>query len=458
MFGAKPYRFLCKLQSQGTATGVDFWGPLAELPRLPRVRIGRIILQRARWRLAEKDLGPPKGSAADFVAIQRWRRTVGAPRFIALTEFDKELPVDLDNILSVESLAHTVRSKGEVRLLEWFPQPDELCVRGPEGGFAHELLVPFVRTRPAVRARGAHPVRPGSEGRRRIFAPGSEWLYAKWFVAASAIDRVLVDAVSPLVAQLRERGAIDRWYFVRSDEPEFQLRLRLHGVGEHGREEARSALETTGAELLDSGLLAEIELGTYIRETKRYGGADAFELAEEIFHADSDAVLELLRLVRHDPTEEIRWRLTLYGVHATLVDLGLDLDARHELVRRVRDALGRERVISSEQVKRTGERFRLERNELRRLLDESADRPSSLKPAFAVFNARGRRMKPLADRLRALERDELLTRPLPEIAASLAHMHLNRLLQARHREHELVIYDFLARLYEAAARRAGSAR
>lgn len=61
-------------------------------------------------------------------------------------------------------------------------------------------------------------------------------------------------------------------------------------------------------------------------------------------------------------------------------------------------------------------------------------------------------MKPLANRLRELEGDGLLTRPVPEIAGSVAHMHLNRLLRARHREYELVIYDFLARLYEAAVR------
>ena len=43
-------------------------------------------------------------------------------------------------------------------------------------------------------------------------------------------------------------------------------------------------------------------------------------------------------------------------------------------------------------------------------------------------------MKPLGDRLLGLERDQRLTRPLPEIASSLAHMHMNRLLRARHRE------------------------
>src|SRR5207247_9184873 len=128
----------------------------------------------------------------------------------------------------------------------------------------HELLVPFVRARRARRARGAHPVPSRTQG-RRVFAPGSEWTYAKWFTSAPAIDRLLVDAVGPLVTQLREAGAIDRWFCIRYDGPEYQLRLRLHRAG------ARAALEATAEQLLEAGLLSQVELGTYIRETERYG-------------------------------------------------------------------------------------------------------------------------------------------------------------------------------------------
>ena len=38
-----------------------------------------------------------------------------------------------------------------------------------------------------------------------------------------------------------------------------------------------------------------------------------------------------------------------------------------------------------------------------------------------------------------------------DLVASHVHMHLNRLLRSRHREQELVIYDFLARLYSSTA-------
>ena len=44
-----------------------------------------------------------------------------------------------------------------------------------------------------------------------------------------------------------------------------------------------------------------------------------------------------------------------------------------------------------------------------------------------------------------------LTLPLPELAVSYLHMHANRLLRSAHRAQELVLYDFLARLYQSQA-------
>jgi hypothetical protein len=99
---------------------------------------------------------------------------------------------------------------------------------------------------------------------------------------------------------------------------------------------------------------------------------------------------------------------------------------------------------SSEQARQIGERFRQEREELSRLVDQAA----SPQVDFAVFETRASRIRPPGERRQELERGNRLTRSLPEIASSFAHMHLNRPLPARHQEHELVIYEFLVRLYE----------
>jgi hypothetical protein len=142
------YRFLCALQSQGTASDLGWdWGPLRDAPFLPRVVCGRLVLARARRRVSGdelKALGQARG-AARFSAVQSWRAALRLPRWIVLAEADNELPIDLDNVLAADTLIELVKSREQITLIELFPGPDQLWVRGPEGRFVHEIVVPFVR-------------------------------------------------------------------------------------------------------------------------------------------------------------------------------------------------------------------------------------------------------------------------------------------------------------------------
>jgi hypothetical protein len=61
---------------------------------------------------------------------------------------------------------------------------------------------------------------------------------------------------------------------------------------------------------------------------------------------------------------------------------------------------------------------------------------------------------PIVDELRSYARAGRLTVPLPELAVSYLHMHANRVLRSAHQAQELVLYDFLSRLYESRAARA----
>ena len=47
-----------------------------------------------------------------------------------------------------------------------------------------------------------------------------------------------------------------------------------------------------------------------------------------------------------------------------------------------------------------------------------------------------------------------LTTPIPDLAFSFVHMHVNRMIRSAARAHELVIYDLLGRLHESRAARA----
>jgi lantibiotic biosynthesis protein len=459
--GMPLYRFLCELQGQGIAGGLGWdWGALGAAPFLPRVVCGRLVLSLAQWNVGKADLKRLSESrgAERFRTVQSWRAKLGLPRLIVLADGDNRLPIDLANALSVESFVHLVKDREQATLIEMFPGPEELCARGPEGRFVHELVVPLVRTA-AAGAPHAHPARPMlselSESRTRVqrsFAPGSEWIYAKLYGGASAADGVLREIVGPLVRESLESGAADRWFFIRYADPDRHIRLRFHGGPAALLGEVLPALSTAVAPLLADGRLWKVQLDTYEREVERYGGPEGIELAERIFQADSEAALEILEMLEEgDEGADERWRLTLRGIDMLLGDFGFALEGKRALLDGIRGELARE-LHSDESVRRgVGDRFRKESRSLEPLLEPERDETSPLSPGLAVLRGRSDQLAPLIRELKAREQTGRLSQSLAALAPSYIHMHANRLLRTAHRRQELVLYDLLARLYESRA-------
>ena len=460
--GVPVYRFLARLQHQGVAGELGWdWGGLGNAPFLPRVVSGRVVLSPARWHVSGRDLARFRAGAPErTAAVAAWRAEWGVPRFVALLDDEDELVVDLDSELALDAVAHHLRNRKAATFAEMFPGPQELCVSGPEGSFVHDLIVPFV-TRSGDLADPAieRPQRPDHhmDRVRRRFPPGSEWLYAKLYTGPATADRVLSAAVAPLVAEARASGAADRWFFVRYADPEPHLRLRFGGRADRLQAEVRPALEAVAARLLDEGLAWRLQLDTYEREVERYGGAAAIELIEEIFGADSEAVLHILATPGVPTVPHVRWRAALAGVDRLVADLRLGPDEQRRLATDSCAGYGAEFDVDGRFRQAVSNRFRQERAGLDHLLAATRgdEQPSSPEWAAvcAAFERRSERIGPLAADLRSLAAVGRLSVTLEELAAGLAHMHVNRLLRAAPRAQELVIYEFLGRLWASRAAR-----
>ena len=297
------YRFLWALHLQDSIQTSWEWGPLATVPFLPRVTHGRVVFARATWRIEPSELAAIQPGTKDTVsAMQRLRAARRLPRHVLLTEADMALPLDLDNVLCADVLTAEAR-RGPVTLVEQFPAAEELCATGPEGRFAHELIVPMRRTGEPTSVAVAE--RPRLPGRAPAFVPGDQWLMASIFASESTLDRRLASLVGPLVQELRASGAIEGWFFIRYREPKPHLRLRLRGTPQRLRADAWPALESRIKPLLDSGEIHTIRLDTYVPEINRYGGPQAIAAAERFFEADSEMTLALLALEGHSAAD---WR------------------------------------------------------------------------------------------------------------------------------------------------------
>jgi thiopeptide-type bacteriocin biosynthesis protein len=443
------YRFLCMLQSHDVDAGLGWtWGALDATPFLPRVTLGRVVLSLAQWHLRQSDLKPlGEGSVAKrFRAVQELRRRVELPRWIGVADADNVLTVDLDNVLQVESFVSLVKKRGMAKIQEMFPAPDELCASGPEGLFTHEVVVPFVRATPRPATSLPRLPKVG-----RSFPPGSEWLYAKIYTGTATADRVLAEVVKPLVEESLAEGAADSWFFIRYGDPRWHLRVRLHGDPARLAASVIPRVHRLVAPLLADGRVWRLCLDTYEREVERYGGDAGMLACEGLFRADSDAVLAIQSGISGDEAADARWRLALRGMHLILLDLGLDERARLALLAGVRRSFAAEHRSNGDFEKQLGTKFRKERPELEWLLkttvDEAAETP--LHAGFVALAERSAKSAPFAAELQALGRESRLAPPLASIAGSLLHMHANRLLRSDQRAQELVLYDFLARLYDS---------
>ncbi|MCC6129846.1 MAG: lantibiotic dehydratase [Acidobacteria bacterium] len=456
-YGLSLYRFLCALQAQTTTAGLAWrWGPLSSLPFLPRVRYGRTVLAPAQWNVETSEL-KELGKRLDgrgFDALRRWRREHRIPRFVMFGT-THEIPVDFDSVLSAEAFLSLVRNGEPVELREMLPGPEELCARGPEGRYVHELLIPFVGQSSAA----SRPLQPSPERARRTFLPGSEWLYAKFYGGNVTLDQALVKTIGPFAASVVASGTADSWFFVRYADPRPHLQIRFRGDSARLRESILPDLNRMAEGLASRGQIWRMQIDTYEREIERYGGVEGVEIAERFFHFDSETVLTILKMLEHgEAGHNERWHMALLGTDALLEDFGLSFEEKRKFSAQAQQALGAGKDEDPDFRRTLGDRYRKDGRGLLPLLERKGLEESSLWPGLQVLSQRSRRTAPLVEELRSLEATARLDRPVRAAAASYVHVFLNRVFLTAHRKQELVVYDFLNRLYDAMASRGLASR
>jgi thiopeptide-type bacteriocin biosynthesis protein len=465
------YRFLCSHAQQNVGNAYWTWGVMNEMPFLPRVTRGRIVLERARWILLPRDLAPLEAAFAGSNAaktpeqirairtkvaatIAELRRRLRLPRWIVIGDGDNELPVDLDNELMVDAAAHMLKGRKTATVLELLPAPDQLCVRGVEGAFAHELVVMLAKQAPAKTTPAPDLAFLANPATPRRFLPGSSWLYLKLYTGSATVDTLLRDYLAPAIATAQGRGLTTAWFFLRFGDPDWHLRLRFAGDPGKLTGELLPFLHEALAPASERGLLWKIVVDTYEREIERYGGAAAIDATELLFHADSECALSIIESCSGDAGANAAWRLTLRGIDRLMDDLGFSLHDKLATMTAARDGFGAEIGMDTAFQKRLGEKFRAHGKEIAILLDAPDDDPAHpFGPAFEMFAARSRKLRPLGEQLRQLEAAGQLTQSLGQLVHSYIHMHVNRMIRSAQRLHELVLYDLLRRHYDGIAAR-----
>ena len=264
----------------------------------------------------------------------------------------------------------------------------------------------------------------------RLRPPGSDWLFAKLYGPRAFQDDLLTGAVLDFCRTVMTCGPADRWFFIRYADPDPHVRLRFHGVPMRLLEDLVPRLCAWAADLAGNGLLTRLCFDTYEREVERFGGPTGMALSEAVFHADSAAAVEMLRLSSAGLLGLDMGSLAILSIDDLLASLGLQ--------EAVRVTWYRERVSSRTLA---GEGYRRRKTELRRLLGDAEqlwERPGG-DALSRVLAARRNEIAPLARQLDALAPAGALSQAKSTLLRSYVHLHCNRLLGGGRLDEETIL-------------------
>ena len=439
------YRFLCTLQLQSQAyTHVWSWSPFSQRSFYPRVKVGRVILTPAMWRIPITDM-------------RTFRRALETERPARLAELrDRhQLPkwvsvegtaVNLEDPKMSDACLTTSIDSDHITVHELLPAALGVPVHGCEGRYIHDVIVPFVRRRipsdssASVESKSHRPEKTSVQ-RSGVtsFPPGSGWLYIAASGGHAAVERFLLHDLKPVLDEVNDRG--ERWFFVRYGDPDWHLRLRIEGCPDWLMGEIWPKIQVCIAPMREAGLIRRLCIDTYMPEIDRYGGVMGLNVAESIFAADSRATVALLRAQKWPPEE--RALLAVTTCDRLLTSLGLDARQQASIARALRDRFFEELAGSTNTGRKMGRLFR------DRVAKLEAMRLGHLPGTVAaILDRRDAEISPYGEELSSLYRQGKLERHPDQLALSFCHLHCNRILDIPSRPIEMVIYNFLSRLHE----------
>ncbi|MDC0772867.1 lantibiotic dehydratase [Streptomyces sp. HD] len=417
------------------------WGQMASLPLLPRVRFGRSIIAPLAWKTT-LELRTAARQREDWeTAVDEWRKRLNVDSRVRVINYDQYCEIDLDNVLHREILRR--------ELTEGNPLVTEVPSAGGEqygwlGKHCSEFTVPLVPREHVGRVKQHkldHVRIKNSE--RKAYHPGSNWAYLELDCMPEIHDELIRRRVPDILEAVW--GEIDRWFFIRYNRPRHHVRLRIRSNDPAMPESVWNRILRDCSLLREGGYISDFRLCTYEPELSRFGGVEGMDLAERVFHADSEWVINLMRIGRTGEAEYSKDLLELASYGIILDGIG-DWDwcewvAQHFPQRDDRDQPSRKEIQEAGRIVAPGMTLK----NLAPVLPDSA-LESARRLADAAREV-GKTLLPELDRTDTWTWRE-------EIVGSFLHLHHNRLIgiSPDRENRSLVSLRHIARMHQGRAR------
>lgn len=279
---------------------------------------------------------------------------------------------------------------------------------------------------------------------RRLFLPGSEWLYFKIYTGFKTGDTILIHKILPIVSQLSALKLIDKWFFIRYSDPNFHIRLRFRVNDDLYYNQIFNLISTTFEKTVDDGLISKIQCDSYNREMERYGD-ELIEITETFFCIDSYYILQFLKVCSEsiDP-EQTRWRVSLRLIDDILIAFDFSLQDKRDFMLELSENFKKEFGFTTHTyAKQLNDKYRANRT----IIDKCFEKDNSINEYEVILKQRIDNLKPQAKQIIQGYANKN-SNPYEHIN-SLIHMTMNRLFRSSNRICEMIIYDFLSRYYKS---------
>jgi lantibiotic biosynthesis protein len=437
------FRFLCDLQHVGfqSSFNFDLENYFPALPNYPRVTYQDVVLSPAKWKLAGNELNELKSGKMEqrINYLRSLLQDKKIPARVAIISNDRYLVFNLLNSKEVVFFLNCLKGSTTVTIQELLinNNPDTAKLRHKDELYNAQYIALLFRKDKVYQPLNYNELLVKKK-KKRIFLPGSEWLYLKIYCSPATANSILTKITIPLISR-ELKGIIISWFFIRYEDSGQHLRIRvLANPGDYPailthikkRLPVTSPYSTIKAFVID----------TYERELERYGG-DIIELVESHFYSSSELVIRFLKNLPRSPVSY--YSLAFVSV-LQMIKLFIFLPKDQLIfINSISDHFFSSLNEKGDLKIALDQKYRTLKEEIRSIInDEDYLKKNGLQRQMKLFNDSIIAIKSQTSAFSHGRKRRLLS--------DLIHMHVNRIFAEKQKEHEITVIYFLKKFFISA--------
>lgn len=409
------FRLLCDLQHQNIQTNLSLFIETLypELPYYPRIQYQNIVLSQRKWQVKKADV-----IALTVADCKKYLKELGLGNYFKAGLADQTLCFETDSDSDLTAFLLYMQKQTTV-YLEDVIIPERCTVLDAEGKpYLAQFILNLYHKEKIY--EGFNKLAHDESVVKQSFLPGSEWLYFEIYCHQQRSDAILAGPIAHFLSE--HNSQIKSWFFIRYNTNGYHLRFRVLLNDKKDGQELTEAFSSYLEQDIAAGLISDVQLRTYKRETERYGN-HLIEAVEQHFSTDSQYVLSLFETY---PDANSKYKFCADLVEKIQSSGLFDHKGFAEVIRMMSDSFNIEHNLEAADFKKINAQYQIYKKA--EYAELSADQANT----FDLF------AKSFINTLEVCNQSKRV-----QLLTDLFHMHVNRLFNKDQRTHEMVVYYFL---------------